>query len=61
METAIVHVADILVRAKGMGSAGDLLVPAVHPASWEMLNLSEGDLCDIFAALEGACASAEEI
>jgi len=61
METAIVHVADILVRAKGLGSAGDLLVPAVHPASWEMLNLSEGDLCDIFTALEGACASAEEI
>jgi len=61
METAIVHVADILVRAKGVGFAGDFLVPAVHPAAWEMLNLSEGDLRDIFTGLEGAGAATEEI
>jgi putative nucleotidyltransferase with HDIG domain len=60
METAIVHVADIMVRAKGVGFAGDLFVPAVHPASWEMLNLSEDDLREIFAGLEEAGASAEE-
>jgi len=60
METAIVHVADIMVRIKGVGFAGDPFVPAVHPATWEMLNLSEGDLRDIFAGLEEASASTEE-
>jgi putative nucleotidyltransferase with HDIG domain len=60
METAIVHAADILVRTKGVGFAGDPFVPAVHPATWEMLNLSENDLLDIFDGLEKAGASAEE-
>jgi putative nucleotidyltransferase with HDIG domain len=59
METAIVHISDILVRAKGIGFAGDSFVPAVHPAVWEMLNLSEDDLRDIFSGLEEASASAE--
>jgi len=40
METAIVHVADILVRAKGVGYAGDSVVPAVHPAAWKIVNLA---------------------
>jgi putative nucleotidyltransferase with HDIG domain len=58
LETAIVHVSDILVRAKGMGLAGDSFVPAVHPAAWEMLNLSDHDLMDIFSGLEEARHSA---
>jgi putative nucleotidyltransferase with HDIG domain len=60
METAIVHVADVIVRARGVGFAGDPFVPAVHPATWELLNLSEDDLRDIFAGLEEAGASVEE-
>lgn len=60
METAIVHVADILVRAKGVGCAGDFIVPAVHPDAWKMLALSEADLMDIFSHLEDGAASARE-
>ena len=60
METAIVHVADILVRAKGVGFAGDAVVSAVHPAAWEMLNLSGDDLQEIFAGLEEAGVSEGE-
>ena len=60
LETAIVHVADILVRAKGVGFAGDSVVSAVHPAAWEMLNLSGDDLQELFAGLEEAGVSAEE-
>jgi len=60
METAIVHVADILVRAKGIGCAGDFIVPAVSPAAWKMLNLSEGDILDIFSHLEDGAAAARE-
>jgi putative nucleotidyltransferase with HDIG domain len=60
METAIVHVADVLARAKGVGYPGDLVVPTVHPAAWEMLNLSENDIGDILRNLEDATSSARE-
>jgi putative nucleotidyltransferase with HDIG domain len=61
METATVHLADILVRAKGYGFAGDSLVPAVNPCAWEMLSLSESDLRDIFTELEDSIESANGI
>jgi putative nucleotidyltransferase with HDIG domain len=54
LETAIVHFSDILVRARGVGFAGDPLVPAVHPAAFELLALTETDMLDILAKLE-AC------
>jgi putative nucleotidyltransferase with HDIG domain len=57
METAIVHLSDILVRAKGIGYAGDLVVPAVHPTAWKMVNLSEGDILDVLSSLEEGTAS----
>jgi len=52
LETAIVHVSDILVRAKGVGFAGDSSVPAVHPATWDMLHLSEDDIKAILTQVE---------
>ena len=60
METAIVHVSDVLVRAKGIGYAGDLVVPAVNPAAWETVNLSDGDIRDILSNLEDGAASASD-
>lgn len=60
IETAIVHVSDILVRAKGLGYAGDSVVPALCAPTWEMLNLSDDDVRDILTALEDAAASARE-
>ncbi len=56
LETAIVHFSDILVRARGLGFAGDSFIPAVHPASFERLQLTEKDLEEILSELE---ASAE--
>jgi putative nucleotidyltransferase with HDIG domain len=61
METAIVHVSDVLVRARGVGFAGDPFVPAVHPATWEKLKLSKEDIKDIFAQLDDAADSNEGI
>jgi len=52
VETAVVHVADILVRARGIGFAGDPFVPAVDPAAYDLLGLSDGDVRDVLAALE---------
>ncbi|MDR1051544.1 MAG: HDOD domain-containing protein [Deltaproteobacteria bacterium] len=55
--TAIVHVADIIVRAKGFGNAGDLLVPPVSMAAWEMLGLRKTDFLPILEILEPKLAS----
>ena len=52
IETSIVNLADILVRARGFGFAGDSLVPAINPAVWENLNMTENDLKDILKEME---------
>lgn len=38
--TAVVHVANVIVRGLGYGSGGDPLVPAIDPRAWERLELS---------------------
>jgi HD-like signal output (HDOD) protein len=60
METAIVHVSDILARAKGVGYAGDCVVPALDATAWDTLDLSDEDIHDILTALEDAVASTRE-
>lgn len=60
METAIVHVSDVLVYAKGVGLAGNHFIPVVDPKAWEILSLAEHDLMCIFDGLERAVASSEE-
>lgn len=52
VETAIVHFADILVRARGFGFAGDPFVPAVDPAAYDILHLSDADIRDVLMTLE---------
>jgi HD-like signal output (HDOD) protein len=39
-ETALVHVANVLVRGLGYGSGGDPLVPHVDPQAWARLELT---------------------
>ncbi|MDR1658094.1 MAG: HDOD domain-containing protein [Deltaproteobacteria bacterium] len=55
--TAIVHIADIIIRAKGFGNAGDLLVPPVSMAAWEMLGLRKTDFLPILDILEPKLSS----
>lgn len=43
-ETAIVHVANVLVRALGYGSGGDALIGSVDPAAWAQLDLTPAAL-----------------
>jgi putative nucleotidyltransferase with HDIG domain len=52
--TAVVHLADILVRARGFGFAGDSFVPSINPQAWELLQLSEEDLRGIVRKLDDA-------
>lgn len=61
LETAIVHVADLLARARGFGFAGEKLVPEVHPVAFEMLGLTEQDLMDVLGEMENSMATAEDI
>jgi len=60
LETAIVHLADIMARATGCGYAGDALVPAVSPAAFELLHLSEEDIRKVLQAVESVRGSGED-
>ncbi|MCP4690204.1 MAG: HDOD domain-containing protein, partial [Desulfobacterales bacterium] len=51
-EAAVVHLADILCRALDMGFGGDNRMPALNPAAWEALPLSEESIEPIMEAME---------
>jgi putative nucleotidyltransferase with HDIG domain len=59
-QTAVVHMADILTRSVGFGFSGDNNVPAVNPAAWEFLKLSDADLRDILDEMDDAMSEAEQ-
>lgn len=48
-QTAIVHVADILVKAMGCGYSGDNLVPSLSPKAWEAVRLDDAELMSCVA------------
>ena len=50
--TAVVHVADILARAKGLGNPGDRRVPRIHPEAWKMLGLTMEQVADVYREQE---------
>lgn len=50
--TAIVHLADILCRAKGIGYPGDRRIPPVHHDAWAMLRLSMAEVEDVCRQLD---------
>ncbi|RKX59705.1 MAG: hypothetical protein DRP37_06205 [Thermodesulfobacteriota bacterium] len=61
IETAIVHLADIFMRANGVGFAGDPFVPAVNPVAFETLKLSETDIKEILEEMEDSLEVTEEL
>ncbi|TSA48598.1 MAG: HDOD domain-containing protein [Deltaproteobacteria bacterium] len=61
LETAIVHMADLLVRARGFGFAGEIFVPEVNAIAYELLNLSSSDIKDVLREMEDNMESAEDI
>jgi len=50
--TAIVHLADIICRAKGIGYPGDDRIPRLSPEAWGLLQLSMGDVEEVCAQLD---------
>lgn len=51
-QTAIVHLADIIIRARGFGSGGDPFVPPLSKTAWKLLELSTDDFDRILKELE---------
>ena len=52
VKAAVVHFADVLVRASGFGFSGDDFVPLIQPLAWEKLGMSETLLTSIVEELE---------
>jgi len=50
--TSVVHLADILVRALGIGSGGDKKIPFLNPDAWAKLNLKEQQLPKLLSEIE---------
>ena len=49
LQTAIVHVADILVKGLACGNPGDLLVPPLSRQAWELVGLDTQSLAQCLA------------
>lgn len=61
VETAIVHLADILIKARGIGFSGDQIVPVVNDAAFDRLDFSEQDIIDIIREMEGSFEATQEV
>lgn len=46
MQTAIVHVADILVKGLACGNPGDDLIPPLSKPAWDQVGLNEQSLAE---------------
>ena len=58
-KTAVVHVADVLVKASGFGFSGDDFVSRIQPVAWEKLGLNELMLKEIVDELEDSLIEAK--
>jgi putative nucleotidyltransferase with HDIG domain len=51
-KTAVVHLADILIKASSFGFSGDNIVPQIQPVAWNKLGLTEPLLEKIIEKVE---------
>ena len=51
-QTAIVHLANIIIRARGFGFSGDRFVPPLSPHAWDLLGFAPEDFDGILEDLE---------
>ncbi|MBW2567855.1 MAG: HDOD domain-containing protein [Deltaproteobacteria bacterium] len=61
LETAIVHLSDILVRAMGFGCVGNSFIPVLNPAAFEYIDLKESDIKEILVEMEDSRSVTEEL
>jgi len=53
---ALAHVADVLVRARAIGSGGDEGIPELNPVALEILGIPETGIGDVLMQTEGECS-----
>jgi len=51
-KTAVVHLADVLIKASGFGFSGDRLVPQIQPVAWNKLGMTDALLETIIVEIE---------
>ena len=60
VETAVVHVANTLVRAYGYGFGGDRRIPTISRSAWKLLGLDAAALDAVIASFEADLHAAHE-
>ena len=58
---AIVHLADILCRAIGIGSGGDSKVPSINEDSWKLLSLNKQIIKSLLLEMEQEITNAKAL
>lgn len=61
VETAIVHVADIIAHSMGLGSSGEQFVPSLKADAWERLGLSVSTLAPTLDQIDRQFADAVKL
>lgn len=61
LESSIVHLADILVRARGYGFPGDNLVMPAEKAAWDILGFTEANLVEVFREAEDSLGMTDDL
>ncbi|HEY4743571.1 MAG TPA: HDOD domain-containing protein [Desulfuromonadaceae bacterium] len=52
IKTAVVHIADVLIKACGFGDSGDCYVPQIQQIAWDVLKFNEQAMAEIIDELE---------
>lgn len=52
IKTAVVHIADVLIKASGFGNSGDSFVPPIQKIAWDTLKLNEQLLAELVDMVE---------
>lgn len=52
IKTAVVHMADVLIKASGFGDSGDCYVPQIQKVAWDVLKLNDQILAEVVEELE---------
>lgn len=52
IKTAVVHIADVLIKASGFGDSGDCYVPQIQKVAWDVLKLNDQILAEVVEELE---------
>jgi len=52
IKTAVVHLADVLIKASGFGDSGDMYVPQIQKVAWDVLKLNDEILAELVEELE---------